>query len=111
MSPEEEARKEIDNLLTLAGWAVQDMKDLNLGTSLGVAIREFPTNKGPADYILFVNRVAVGVIEAKPEGTTLSGVAEQSQKYILGFPENIKHIEPLPFAYESTGKETYFRDN
>ncbi len=111
LSPEEEARKEIDNLLTLAGWAVQDMKDLNLGTSLGVAIREFPTNKGPADYILFVNRVAVGVIEAKPEGTTLSGVAEQSQKYILGFPENIKHIEPLPFAYESTGKETYFRDN
>ena len=108
---EEDARKNIDKLLTLAGWTVQDMKDLNLGASLGVVIREFPTGKGPADYILFVNRAAVGVIEAKPEGTTLSGVAEQSQKYILGFPENIKHIEPLPFAYESTGKETYFRDN
>jgi type I restriction enzyme R subunit len=108
---EEDARKYIDKLLTLADWAVQDMKDLNLGASLGVAIREFPTSKGPADYILFVNRVAVGVIEAKSVGTTLSGVAEQSEKYILGFPKNIEHIDPLPFAYESTGKETYFRDN
>lgn len=84
---EEDARKYIDKLLTLADWAVQDMKDLNLGASLGVAIREFPTSKGPADYILFVNRVAVGVIEAKSVGTTLSGVAEQSEKYILGFPK------------------------
>jgi len=108
---EEEARKEIDNLLTLAGWDVQDWKDFNLGASTGVVIREFPTDRGPADYIMFVNRKAVGVIEAKPVGTTLSGVAEQSQKYILGFPENIDHIDPLPFAYESTGKETYFRDN
>ncbi len=108
---EEEARKNIDKLLQLAGWAVQDWKDLNLGASHGVAIREFPTERGPADYILFLNRRAVGVIEAKPVGTTLSGVAEQSQKYILGFPETIDHIDPLPFAYESTGKETYFRDN
>jgi type I restriction enzyme R subunit len=74
-------------------------------------VREFPLITGYADYLLFVNRKAAGVIEAKHEGTTLSGVAEQSEKYLAGIPENIPHVQnPLPFAYESTGIETYFRD-
>jgi type I restriction enzyme R subunit len=61
--------------------------------------------------LLFVEKKAVGVIEAKPEGTTLSGVAEQTGAYITGIPENLITIEePLPFAYESTGIETFFRD-
>lgn len=111
MKPEESARQNIDKLLQAAGWSIQDYKQLNLGASLGVAIREFPLKNGAADYLLFVGRTAVGVIEAKPEGTTLSGVAEQSAKYLTGIPKNIPHIqEPLPFAYESTGIETYFRD-
>jgi type I restriction enzyme R subunit len=55
--------------------------DLNLGASLGVAIREFPLGQIYTDYLLFVDRKAVGVIEAKQMGTTLSGVAEQSQSY------------------------------
>jgi len=94
-----------------AGWEVQDLKNLNLGASLGVAVREFPLKSGEADYLLFVNRQAIGVVEAKPEGTTLSGVADQSTKYVAGFPSNLPHVaEPLPFAYESTGIETYFRD-
>jgi type I restriction enzyme, R subunit len=38
MTPGEEARQEIDRLLEIAGWHVQDYKELNLGTSLGVAI-------------------------------------------------------------------------
>jgi type I restriction enzyme R subunit len=54
----------------------------------------------------------VGVIEAKHVGDTLSGVAEQTAKYVGGIPNNLPHIhEPLPFAYESTGIETIFRDN
>ncbi len=111
MKPEEEARKIIDDLLSKAGWAIQDYRKLNLGASLGVAVREFPTNTGPADYVLFVDRKAVGVIEAKPVGTTLSGVAEQSADYMGDIPEVIPHVQlPLPFGYESTGKETYFRD-
>ena len=78
---------------------------------MGIAIREFPTNEGPADYALFVNRTAVGVIEAKPEGTTLNGVSEQTEKYIRKFVADIPHVQlPLPFAYESTGIETKFRD-
>lgn len=111
MKPEEKARKKIDQLLTSAGWAIQDLKELNLGASPGVAVREFPLMSGSADYLLFVDRQAVGVVEAKAEGATLSGVAEQSGKYTASFPENIPHVaEPLPFAYESTGVETFFRD-
>ena len=111
MKPEEKARQKIDQQLAASGWVVQDLRQLNLGASLGVAVREFPLKSGNADYLLFVDRNAVGVVEAKPEGTTLSGVADQSAKYIAGLPENIPHVhEPLTFAYESTGTETFFRD-
>jgi len=111
MKPEEKARKKIDKLLEDAGWHIQDLKELNLGVSPGVAVREFPLTRGAADYLLFVNRQAAGVIEAKSEGTTLSGVAEQSEGYLYGLPKNLPAVrEPLPFAYESTGIETFFRD-
>ena len=106
-TPEVLARQKIDALLAAAGWVIQDMNDLNLGASLGVAAREFQTQSGPADYVLFVDRKAVGVVEAKKEGTTLSGVSEQTAKYVTSFPDNIPHVElPLPFCYESTGTET-----
>src|SRR3990170_1158646 len=111
MTPEEKARQKIDQLLEAAGWIVQNLKELNLGASLGVAVREFTLESGEADYLLFVDRKAVGAIEAKPEGTTLSGVAEQSAKYLEGVPKNLPQVQqPLPFAYESTGIETLFRD-
>jgi type I restriction enzyme R subunit len=112
MKPEEGARKKIDVLLELAGWLVQDYKDLNLGAGVGVAVREFPLRgAGFADYLLFVERHAVGVVEAKPEGTTLSGVSEQTEKYLRSLPAEIPHVgDVLPFAYESTGVETFFRD-
>jgi type I restriction enzyme R subunit len=110
-TPEELARAIIDQKLTTAGWVVQDFKRLNLGAGLGVAVREFQTASGPADYVLFVDRQAVGVVEAKPEGTTLRGVAEQSARYLADFPADIPHVElPLPFGYESTGTETFFAD-
>jgi len=112
MKPEESARRKIDNQLRSAGWIVQDVATLNLGAGLGVAVREFPLKTGVADYMLFVNRNAVGVVEAKPEGTTLSGVSDQTEKYLVGLPDNLPHVgDVLPFAYESTGVETFFRDN
>jgi type I restriction enzyme R subunit len=111
VKPEEKARQRIDQLLAAAGWKIQDLRELNLGVSLGVAVREFPLKSGVADYLLLVDRKAVGVVEAKPEGATLSGVAEQSEAYLYGVPEKLPHVdEPLPFAYESTGAETFFRD-
>ncbi|MBI5305437.1 MAG: DEAD/DEAH box helicase family protein [Chloroflexi bacterium] len=111
MTPEEQARLQIDRMLVAAGWTIQDLRDLNLGASLGVAVREFPLKTGEADYLLFVNRQAVGVVEAKPEGDTLSGVHEQTTKYSVGVPANLPHVQlPLPFGYESTGVETLFTD-
>ncbi len=66
MKAEDEARQEIDSLLESAGWQIQNNDELNLGAKLGVAVREFPLITGFADYLLFVNRVAVGAIEANP---------------------------------------------
>src|SRR5215207_6898472 len=98
-------------MLAAGGWAVQDRKTVNLSASRGVAIREFPLKAGFADYMLFVDRQAVGIVEAKKEGTSLSGVDTQSQKYLDGLPPHVQRVRtPLPFAYESTGLETMFRD-
>jgi type I restriction enzyme R subunit len=109
--PEQIAREKIDHMLKAAGWIIQDRDQMNLVAGPGVAVREFSLETGYADYLLFTDGKACGVIEAKPYGTTLSGVADQSGKYITGLPEDIPHVNfPLPFAYESTGMETYFRD-
>jgi type I restriction enzyme R subunit len=109
--PEERARQNIDQMLQAAGWVVQDREALNLKAARGVAVREFPLKTGEADYLLFVDRKAIGAIEAKPEGTTLSGISHQSEKYssgLLDVPPAWR--KPLPFLYESTGVETYFTD-
>lgn len=111
MTPEEKARQAIDRQLEAAGWVIQDMAEFDRYASLGVAVREFSLQSGEADYLLFVDGRAVGVLEAKPQGTTLSGVAEQTKKYLEGLPPHVAHHHnPLPFGYESTGVETYFLD-
>ncbi len=111
MKPEERARQNIDQLLTAAGWTIQDREQMDLGESLGIAVREYPMSSGFADYLLFIDGRAVGVIEAKPEGVTLSGVSEQTEKYLTGVPALLpSYQKPLPFGYESTGVETFFRD-
>jgi len=111
MTPEQQARANIDEMLTRAGWAVQDADALNLYAGQGVAAREFPlqSGHGHADYLLYVDRRAAGVVEAKPEGFTLKGVEAQSEKYSTGLPDGLPVYErPLPFLYESTGVETQF---
>src|SRR5947209_10226278 len=107
--PEERARQNIDQMLMSAGWLVQDRDVLNLKAAPGVAVREFPLKTGEADYLLFVDRKAIGAVEAKPEGNTLSGIAHQSEKYSTGLPDvPPAWRKPLPFLYESTGVETFF---
>ena len=105
------ARVDLDQQLTAAGLAVQGVNELNLSAQRGVAVREFPTATGPADYLLFADRKAIGVVETKKEGTTLSVGHDQGSKYGTS---KTKHIErwaaPLPFIYESTGIETLFTD-
>ncbi len=110
-NPEQQAREVIDAQLTAAGWMVQDIKALNLSASRGVAIRELQSFGGPADYVLFVDGKAIGIVEAKKVGTTLSAVAEQSARYTAAkkwIPK--RWADPLPFTYETTGVETNFRD-
>ena len=87
------------------------MSALNVHAAHGVAVREFPLLRGhgTADYLLYVDGRAAGVVEAKPEGHTLTGVEVQSGKYGAGLPDNLpRYIRPLPFLYESTGSETRF---
>lgn len=98
-TPEQLARHNIDRMLELAGWGVQDMKDLDFRASRGVALREYPLKAGFADYMLFVDRQAVGIVEAKKEGTTLSGVDTQSKKYLDGLPDHVHSVGP----YENSG--------
>jgi type I restriction enzyme R subunit len=113
MKPEEKARQQIDERLKAAGWTVQSRGAANLGAARGVAVGEFPLTTGFADYMLFVDRRPIGVVEAKAVGKTLSGVEAQTVKYSQGLPPLLKakawHV-PLPFLYQSTGVETFFTD-
>jgi len=111
MTPEAKARISIDALLAAAGWHVCDMGQANIHAARGVAVREFPLNPGYgfADYLLYIDGKAAGVIEAKKEGTTLTGVEVQSARYAQGQPASLPAwVRPLPFSYESTGIETHF---
>jgi type I restriction enzyme R subunit len=110
-TPEQRARRAIDEQLIAAGWIVQSPDEFNRNAAEGVAVREFALPNGPCDYLLFVGGKAAGVIEAKKAGHTLSGVAEQSAKYMVSLPEHLaRWADQLIFDYESTGDETYFRD-
>lgn len=60
---EQETRQEIDNKLEAAGWVIQDKNRLNLYQSLGVAVREMDTDSGPADYMLFIDGKACGIVD------------------------------------------------
>ncbi|HEY4289169.1 MAG TPA: DEAD/DEAH box helicase family protein [Puia sp.] len=110
-NPEQKARDKIDQMLLAGGWVVQHRSDFNRMAAKGVAVREYPTDVGPADYVLFVNGFPVGIIEAKreEEGVHMSVHEDQSEGYAsakLKFLNNDK----LAFGFESTGEITRFTD-
>ena len=109
---EQIARDQIDKKLAEAGWMVQSRTALNFNAGFGIAVREYPTDAGPADYVLFVEKQAVGVIEAKPEewGHKLTTVEDQSTGYAAAKLKWVSNKEPLRFVYESTGIITHFTD-
>jgi type I restriction enzyme, R subunit len=82
-NPEQIARDNIDALLAESGWVIQNKQHIDLGAGPGVAVREYQTETGPADYVLFVNRKPVGIIEAKKEeeGYHLTATEEQTREY------------------------------
>lgn len=110
-NPEQIARDHIDLLLEASGWVIQDKNKINLSAATGIAIREYQTDVGPADYVLFVDRKPVGLIEAKreEEGVRMSVHEEQSAEYATAKLKLLNN-DPLPFVYESTGKITRFTD-
>lgn len=112
MTPEEQAREQIDNRLVQSGWIVQDFKKLNPMAGLGVAVREFPTSTGPVDYALFVDGMPVGVIEAKKDtaGENITTVEGQSGRYANSQLKYISVDYRIRFAYEATGVLTRFTD-
>ena len=97
-TPEQIARDRIDQMLAMAEWSVQDKNRIDFGKANGIAVREYPTDSGPADYVLFVDRKPIGVIEAKrPEmGQNINVVAEQSARYAAAKLKWIKDNKPLP---------------
>lgn len=110
-NPEQIARDKIDALLVESGWKVQDRKSLNFNEGLGIAVREYPTDIGPVDYVLFVDKKAVGVIEAKreEEGHRLTVHETQAEAYAMAQLKYVKN-DPLKYVYESTGEITRFTD-
>lgn len=113
-NPEQIARDRIDKMLELSGWLVQSKDKVNLSAGIGVAVREVNTESGPADYILFVNAKAVGIVEAKAEdlGYKLLQVEEQSARYAKSSLKigQFTLDNDKPFVYESTGIITRFTD-
>jgi type I restriction enzyme R subunit len=89
--PEQQARDQIDDQLRQAGWVVQDRQALDPNVGPGVAVRDYPTDTGPMDYLLLVGGEPAGVIEAKREegGQHLNRVEEQLGGY--GTAE-LKHV-------------------
>ena len=110
-TPEQQARDNIDAMLEEAGWNVQSKNQIDFSAGLGIAVREYQTDVGPADYVLFIDKKPVGVVEAKPEdwGQKITTVEEQSAGY-AGAKLKWLNNEPLPFVYESTGVLTRFTD-
>ena len=98
ITPEDRARQSIDKLLTGAGWVVQDKRAASLSAARGMAVREFSlkSGHGEADYLLFVDSTPVGVIEAKREGVTLTGVELQTTKYSEGMPRQLAGTQVSP---------------
>ncbi len=112
MKPEDLAREVIDENLKQSGWTIQDMRQLNLTASLGVAVREFPTSTGPVDYALFINGKPVGVVEAKKpeEGENITVVEGQSARYANSTFKWVQQDYKIRFAYEATDKLVRFTD-
>jgi type I restriction enzyme, R subunit len=108
---EAQVRRTIDRMLREADWLVQDVAETNLHAGQGVAVREVTMARGRADYLLYVDSKLVGVIEAKREGVSLTGVEQQSERYASGLTSGQQLAAwktPLPFRYESTAVETQF---
>ena len=111
-TPEQIARDRIDDRLRAAGWGVQSATAIDHAAAPGIAVREYQTTVGPADYALFGDRKPLGIVEAKTDawGEKITTVEQQSAGYATAQLKWVKNPEPLPFIYEATGAITRFID-
>ena len=92
INPEQRARQATDEQLVAVRWIIQDYRQFNSLAGRGNAVREAPLKPGTCDYLLLMDRKSAGVIEAKKEGTLLSGVAEQSSHYAENVPDFMQSV-------------------
>ena len=111
---EAQVRQQLDRMLDDAGWSVQDSGvSQDLWAARGVAVREVTTKVGRADYLLYVDRRLVGVIEAKREGADLTAAEQQADEYAAGLTASQRRVAwrlELPFRYATDGGATRFRN-
>lgn len=112
MKPEEIARQKIDLILQDAGWYVCDRKDFSTEHN-AIALREALMKGGKeADYLLFIDGKAVGVLEAKREEDKLgANVSLQAESYCrkpMGWYS--VYEKPLPLVYISNGYKILFKN-
>jgi len=112
MLSEAETRKTlVEKALVSAGWS--SIVDYVKGQSyeFGV-VREYETDSGPADYVLFVDGVAVAVVESKRLELGPQNVLVQAQRYARGLkdsPFNFGGFR-VPFVYSTNGEVFWFQD-
>lgn len=113
MTPEEKARVRIDQMFSDAGWKVVSRDEYSPSLT-AAAIEEGILQGGKeADYLLFINGKAVGVLEAKKASTDVSSdkVIEQAEGYTHKLTKYYQYYaNPLPIVYVSNGQVTLFRD-
>ncbi|MBC2731495.1 type I restriction-modification system endonuclease [Thiobacillus sp.] len=117
---EADTRKLIDEQLAAAGWTVDSSsltyaKGARPQRNKNLAIAEWPTETGPADYVLFVGLTPVAVIEAKRKNIDVSGALQQAKRYSRTFRASEETVLPeinwgeegayrVPFAFASNGR-------
>lgn len=110
--PEQRTTDKIDEKLRASGWVIQTVDTLNLSAGVGVAVKQYSTEVGPADYVLFINAKPAGVIEVKRD--------EEAERFSVHEPQvenyanaKLKYLnnQPLPFLYLATGNITKFTDS
>ena len=107
---ESETREIIDFQLNLAGWTA-DTKKLNYknGTrpveNKFIAIAEWPTSSGPADYVLFYGLKPIATIEAKRINKDVAGKLDQAIRYATDFNFDIGDKDSkIPFVFSTNGR-------
>ena len=101
---EDKARAKIDILLE-TGWKIFDRENAD---AAGAVIREFPAGGGAADYALYLDGKAAGIIEAKQAGVPLSGAEMQAEKYAAEIIRRPKMVQRAD-ENRATGRCADFR--